>query len=105
MRKLLFLLVTAGFLTGCEFVVVEGHYGHGYHHSEEVCYVEPFVYAPEQCWDIWDGYGHYEGECCEWNVGGGHFEDWCLWENQCDWEWEYSGHYADSYHYDTVHHH
>ena len=107
MKKIIILLA-AGLTTGCEFVVVEGHHGYEYespHHHQEICYVEPLAYAPEQCWDIWDGYGYYEGECCEWDIGNGHFEDWCLWNNQCDWEWEYTGHYTDVHHHDTPHYH
>ena len=86
-------------ITGCEFVVVEGHHDYDYpsHEHEpgyEYCFVEPLPYAPEQCWDIFDYAGYFEGECCEWDVGSGHFEDWCLWHGECDWEWEYSGHYV-----------
>ncbi len=107
MKKLILLL--AGVTTGCEVAVVESpYYYHGHesgHYHEEVCAVEPFYHPPEQCWYLWDAYGNYDGECCEWDVGDGHFEDWCLWQHECDWQWEYTGHYTDVHHHDTPHYH
>ena len=93
MKRLFFLMVSLVSTTGCEFVVVTEHHADG-HSGHEDCYVEPYVFAPEQCWEIIDNHDWYaEGQCCEWDVGGGHFEDWCLWYDQCDWFIDYTGHY------------
>jgi len=94
LKQTILFLTAMTFTTGCEVVlVVDEDVSHP--HQHEVCYVEPYAYAPEQCWEIVDHHdGYYEGECCEWDVGSGHFEDWCLWYDQCDWFLDYTGHYT-----------
>jgi hypothetical protein len=50
----------------------------------DMCYVEdPYYTAPEYCYDL----NYQAGYCCAWHVGYSCYEDWCIWDDMCNWEY------------------
>lgn len=44
-------------------------------------YSSPYYEAPGYCQE--DYYEEYT--CCSWDVGYGCFEEWCFWNDTCEW--------------------
>ena len=89
MKKVLFALVLA--LGGCDGVYVQ--HGHGYstksYHTSDHYHCDPSepYYTPAEEYNVYyDHWGNYEGECGIWYLGWGEWEEWCLWQHSCSWE-------------------
>ncbi len=64
---------------------MESYTGHADHHSYYsygTCWDEPYYSSPDYC------ESYYSGECCSWYTGYGCYEEWCVWDHHCGWEYE-----------------
>lgn len=88
MRNVLFLLSVLVF-GGCDVYIEEPH-RHSvvtYEYQEYCDDSEPYWSPAEEYHIYYDYYGYYEGECGIWYLGHGYYEEWCLWEDQCGWDY------------------
>tara|TARA_A100001515_G_scaffold14409_1_gene10756 strand:+ start:635 stop:913 length:279 start_codon:yes stop_codon:yes gene_type:complete len=90
MRKLTTILIAAIALSGCfelSYGPTRPHYSTPapvqVHYNVDLCWDEPYVGSPHWC--EWHGDGT---ACCAWHIGGGTYEEWCQWGDQC---WDYNG--------------
>ena len=98
MRLLLIALAFVAF-TACELRLDSpphnyGNYSHStYSYDYGVCYEEPPYYSVA---DYCDEY--VEGYCCEWYSYSTNwdacYEEWCVWDDVCGWEYYAENCYA-----------
>ena len=87
MRKVLIAL--ALLLGGCDGIYVQHGYSTKSYHASEHYHcddTEPYYTPAEEYHLYYDSWGSYEGECGIWYVGHGEWEEWCLWQDSCGWE-------------------
>jgi hypothetical protein len=102
MKRIVLSVVAVMLLSACEVMVEPYHNGYSYHNQHGYCDdSEPYYHSPieeEFHYDYHTGY--YEGICSVWLVDVRHgryeYEEWCLWENMC--RWEYISSYANYNH-------
>ena len=95
MRKFFLLLFILLNISGCIFEhddyrhnhgytwSMESYTGHSVYYSQNTCWeAEPYYYPPDYC------ESYYGGECCNWYIGYGCYEEWCVWDHYCGWEYE-----------------
>lgn len=91
MRYIAFVGLLALMTAGCE-VYIEGEPVHD--HASTACYEpEPYSWRAEHYRDYYNNANFFVGECGEWYVGQGWYEEWCNWNDVCGWEFvaEYRG--------------
>ena len=80
-----YLLVFAILLSSCMM------YDDSYYYDDppaedyywDTCHI-PYWTSPEYC----EEYIYDNSRCCTWNIGHGCHEEWCVWYDSLDCEWE-----------------
>ena len=72
--------------TGCE-VYIEGEATHSHEHTTTCYEPEPYERYAEEYQVHYNHKGLYVGECGEWYMGQGWYEEWCNWADSCGWEY------------------
>ena len=75
------LILALALTMGCEVYVEAEPHPHG------ICYEsEPYTWRANYYHDYYNNEGDFVGECAEWYVGQGWYEEWCNWDDVCGWE-------------------
>ena len=91
-------------LAGCDVYMARTPTTHhnAHDHYEYTTYTycdesEPYWEFAEEYIEYYDHYGYWEGECGIWYVGNGYYEEWCIWQDSCGWEFVHS--WRESWYY------